>query len=209
MFTLYTAPGSCGLASHIALEESGLPFEAKILDLAAGDQRKAEYLAINPKGRVPALVTTSGVLTESPAILSYIAAMATAVQLAPKDDAFAMAALQSFNAYIASTVHVAHAHGRRGSRWADAPEAIAAMQTKVAENMRAAFRYIEDEYLKGEWAMGYAYTVADPYLFTMSGWLKGDGVDIAEFPKVADHHARMRARPAVQRALAAERAGKA
>lgn len=205
MLTLYTARGSCGTASHIALEESGLPFEVRLLDLAAGDQRHPDYLKINPKGRVPALITSSGILTESPAILSYIAAMATAVQLAPKDDPFALAALHSFNAYIASTVHVAHAHGRRGSRWADGPEAIAAMQAKVTENMRACFLLIEDEYLKGEWVMGSAYTIADPYLFTMAGWLKGDGVDIAEFPKVADHYARMLQRPAVQRALATER----
>ena len=79
------------------------------------------------------------------------------------------------------------------------------MQAKVAENMRASFLLIEDEYLKGEWVMGSAYTVADPYLFTVAGWLKGDGVDIADFPKVAEHHARMLERPAVQRALAVER----
>ncbi|MCA0258058.1 MAG: glutathione S-transferase N-terminal domain-containing protein [Proteobacteria bacterium] len=204
MLTLFTAKGSCGRASHIALEESGLAFEVQVIDLAHGDQRAPEYLTINPKGRVPALITTSGVLTESPAILFYIASMATAVNLMPKDDPFALAALQSFNAYIASTVHVAHAHGRRASRWADAPQAIASMQAKVAENMTACFRHIETNYLFGEWVMGSAYTIADPYLFTMSGWLKSDGVDIADFPKIADHYARMKERPAVRRALAAE-----
>lgn len=204
MLTLFTAKGSCGRASHIALEESGLAFEVQVIDLAHGDQRAPEYLTINPKGRVPALITTSGVLTESPAILFYIASMATAVNLMPKDDPFALAALQSFNAYIASTVHVAHAHGRRASRWADAPQAIASMQAKVAENMTACFRYIESNYLFGEWVMGSAYTIADPYLFTMAGWLKGDGVDIADFLKIADHYARMKERPAVRRALAAE-----
>ena len=101
-------------------------------------------------------------------------------------------------------VHVAHAHGRRASRWADAPQAIASMQAKVAENMTACFRYIESNYLFGEWVMGSAYTIADPYLFTMAGWLKSDGVDIADFPKIADHYARMKERPAVRRALAAE-----
>lgn len=205
MLTLYTAKGSCGTASHIALEESGLPYEAKLLNLGAGQQRDPDYLRINPKGRVPALITASGVLTENPAILFYIASMASAVDLLPKDDPFAVAAILSFNAYLSSTVHVAHAHGRRGSRWADAPEAIAAMQEKVAENMRASFLLIEDEYLKGEWVMGSGYTIADPYLFAVAGWLKGDGVDIEEFPKVAEHHARMLERPAVQKALAAER----
>jgi len=155
---------------------------------------------------VPALVTSSGVLTETPAILFYISRMATSAALAPVDDAFAMAALQSFNAYLASTVHVAHAHGRRGSRWADAPEAIASMQAKVAENMRECLRFIEEDYLTGEWVMGSAYSVADPYLFTVAGWLAGDGVDIAEFPKVAAHYQRMLARPAVIRALATEKA---
>lgn len=205
MLTLYTFPGSCSRASHIALEESGLDFDVRPLDFAQGEQRQPAYLAINPKGRVPALVTDQGVLTESPAILAYIAALAPAGLLAPVDP-FAFARMQAFNLYLASTVHVAHAHGRRAARWSDDAAAQASMAAKVTQNMRDCFALIEAD-LSGDWVMGDAYTVADPYLFTFAAWLESDGVDIAEFPKVNAHFDRMGRRPAVVRALQAEQTG--
>ena len=85
MFTLFYAPGACSLASHIALEEIGAPYEAHKLDLAAGDQAKAAYLAVNPRARVPALVTPGGALTESPAILRYLADLYPERALLPAD----------------------------------------------------------------------------------------------------------------------------
>lgn len=202
MLTLYTAPGSCSRASHIALEESGLQFDVHLVDFAKAEQRQPDFLAINPKGRVPALATDHGVLTESPAILAYIAALAPPGLLAPVDP-FDFARMQAFNLYLASTVHVAHAHGRRASRWSDDADAQASMAAKVTQNMRDGFTLIEAD-LTDEWAMGDRYTVADPYLFTFAGWLETDGVDIAEFPKVQAHFERMQQRPAVIRALAAE-----
>jgi glutathione S-transferase len=201
MLTLYTAPGSCSRASHIALEESGLEFGVHLMDFAKAEQRQPAFLAINPKGRVPALATDHGVLTESPAILTYIAALAPPGLLAPVDP-FTHARMQAFNLYLASTVHVAHAHGRRASRWSDDAAAQASMAAKVTQNMRDCFTLIEAG-LTGDWVMGDAYTVADPYLFTFAAWLDSDGVDIAEFPKVQAHFERMQARPAVIRALAA------
>ncbi|MFN7108419.1 MAG: glutathione S-transferase family protein [Brevundimonas sp.] len=202
MLTLYTSSGSCSRASHIALEESGLDFEVRLLDFSKAEQREPDYLAINPKGRVPALATDQGVLTESPAILAHIAALAPAGLLAPTDP-FAFARMQAFNLYLATTIHVAHAHGRRASRWSDDAAAQATMATKVTQNMRDGFALIEAD-LTGDWVMGDAYTVADPYLFTFAGWLETDGVDIAEFPRAQAHFERMQARPAVQRALAAK-----
>ena len=204
MLTLHTAPGSCSRASHIALEEAELDYQARYVDFARGDQRQPEFLAINPKGRVPALVTDRGVLTEGPAILAYVAALAPEARLAPTDP-FDFARMQAFNLYLATTIHVAHAHGRRAARWSDDPAAQASMAAKVSENMSAGFDLIEAG-LDGEWVMGDAYSVADPYLFVFSGWLAGDGVDIARFPKVADHFQRMARRPAVQRVLAWEAA---
>ena len=206
MLKLIYAPHSCALASHIALEEAGADYTAERISLADGDQRKPEYLAINPKGRVPALVTDEGVLTETPAILAYVAQRFPAARLAPIGDPFAFARLQAFNSYLCSTVHVAHAHKGRGTRWADDPAAIAEMKRKVPETVAACFDLIEREMIAGPWAMGEAYTIADPYLFTLSGWMAGDGVDIARFPRVADHRRRAGERPAVQRVLATEAA---
>lgn len=199
---LYFAPGTIALASHIALAEAGADYEAIALDFGQNEQRGEAYLAINPKGRVPALITDRGILTETPAILTFVAQSFPAARLAPLDDLFAFAELQSFLAYIASTVHVATAHYRRGSRWADQESSLADMREKVPQNTRDCCRLIEAEYLDGPWVMGADYTIADPYLFTITGWLSRFGIELTEFPKIAAHWQAMQARPAVRRALA-------
>lgn len=204
MLELYYAPGACSLAPHIALEEAGAVYEAISVNLARGAQTTPDFLGLNPKGRVPVLVTDQGVLTENPAILMYIAMTWPQAVLAPLNDPFELARVQSFNAYLSSTVHVAHAHGPRGSRWADQPASLADMKQKVPQNMKASFAYIENECFKGPWVMGQTYTICDAYLFTIASWLESDGVDAALFPKVLDHRNRMRERPAVKRVLARE-----
>ena len=202
MLKLYFAPGTIARASHIALAESGADYEAIRLDFSVDQQRSADYLAINPKGRVPALVTERGVLSETPAILTYIALRFPQARLAPVDDVFALSALQSFMAYLASTMHVATAHFRRGSRWATQETSFEDMRAKVPENTRACCRLVEDEYFKGgSWVMGADYSLADPYLYTISGWLHRFGIALEEFPKIAAHAAAMEQRPAVQRVL--------
>lgn len=203
---LYYARGTCALASHIALEEAGAAYEAVPVDFAANAQRSEDYLALNPKGRVPALVTDAGVITETPAILAFIAQTHPQAGLAPLDDPFAFARLQAFNSYLCSTVHPAHAHFRRGYRWADEESSFADMRRKVPQTMADCFALIEAQMLRGAWVMGETYSVADPYLFTIAGWLEGDGVDIGRFPKVAGHYERMGERAAVRKVLAEEAA---
>lgn len=204
MLKLYYAPRTCALASHIALEESGAAYETARLDFGDNDQRKPGYLKVNPKGRVPALATDKGIITETPAILAYIAQSFPDAKLAPLNDPFAFACVQAFISYICSTVHVAHAHRMRAYRWADDPVAIAAMQKKVPQSVGAAYALIEDGMLAGPWVMGETYSICDPYLFTVSQWLEGDGVDLSRLPKVIDHRRRMSERPAVRRAIADE-----
>ncbi|RPI45655.1 MAG: glutathione S-transferase family protein [Betaproteobacteria bacterium] len=206
MLTLYYARGTCALASHIGLEEAGAAYDAVRLDFSQGDQRKPEYLAVNPKARVPALVTDRGVLTETPAILVYIAQSFPAAKLAPIDDPFALAQAQAFNSYLCSTVHVAHAHRPRGSRWADDPAALEAMKRKVPQNMTECFELIERTMFVGPWVMGETYSICDPYLFTVAGWLEADGVDMARLPKTLAHRAQMMARPAVAKVVSAQAA---
>lgn len=195
----YYSPRSCALASHIVLEHVGADFEAIRLDFQANQQRSAEYLAINAKGRVPALVTERGVITETPAILLYLAQTHPQSGVAPLDDPFALAELQAVNSWFCSTVHVAHAHGTRGARWADDASALQAMKAKVAQNMTDCFDWIERELLRGPWVMGKDFSVADPYLFTLTIWLMQNGVELARFPRVADHYQRMLTLPAVQK----------
>ena len=204
MLKFYYAPHTCALASHIALEEAGADFEMVRINFSTIEQRSAGYLRINPKGRVPSLLTPRGILTETPAILAFIAQSMPEAALAPLDDAFSFARVQEFNAYLCSTVHVAHAHRMRGERWADDPSAIAAMQRKVPQTVTACFDLIERGMFVGPWVMGDAYSICDPYLFTLTQWWDADGVNSTRLPKLQDHSRRMRQRSAVVRALAAE-----
>jgi glutathione S-transferase len=206
MLKLFYAPDTCALASHIVLEEIGADYETGRIDFARAEQRQPEYLAVNSKGRVPSLVTEHGILTETPAILAFLAQSFPAAGLAPIGDPFAFARIQAFNSYLCSTAHVAHAHRMRGHRWADDPEAIEAMQRKVPQSVGDAFALIESGMLEGPWVMGGTYTICDPYLFTLAQWLEADGADLGRLPRVLDHRDRAAARPATQRAISQERA---
>src|SRR5258705_4117765 len=127
MFKLYYAPGTCALASHIALEEAGASYTAERLDFKNGQQTTPQYLAINPKGRVPALVTDRGTLTETPAILAYIAQSFPQAKLMP-DDPFVFAQAQSFNSCLCPTRHVNHPLKGHGYRCPVAESSFADMQ---------------------------------------------------------------------------------
>ena len=193
---LFYAPNSIALASMIVLEETGVGYEPVRLDFKASEQRGPEYLALNPKGRVPALVTDQGILTETPAILSYLAGLHG---LKPSDP-FRAGQVEEWNAYLCSTVHVSHAHLRRGHRWSDDQVVIEGMKAKVAKNMSDHFAYLEGRFI-GPFVFGEKFTTSDAYTFTIAGWLERDGADIRDFPKIEAHFARMSARPSVQRAL--------
>jgi glutathione S-transferase len=206
MYKLYYAPGTCALASHIALEEAGADYSATRLDFKANQQQSPDYLKINAKGRVPALVTDKGVITETPAILAYIAQVFPKAKLAPLDDPFAFAQVQSFNNYLCATVHVAHAHKGRGYRWATQESSFADMKSMVPKSMAGAFDLIEKGMLKGPWVMGEQYTVCDCYLYTISLWLEGDSVDLKALPRVSEHMKRMADRPAVKKVMGDQQA---
>ena len=204
MIKLFYAPHTCSLATHIALEDAAAEYATVRINFADDEQRKPAYLAVNPKGRVPALVTDRGNLTETPAMLAFIAQSFPRAQLAPLDDPFLFAEVQAFNSYLCATLHVAHSHRMRGNRWADDPAAITAMQRKVPESVSACYDLIEENMLRGPWVMGESYTICDPYLFTMAQWLEQDGVDPSRIPKVISHRRRMSERPEVQKAIAEE-----
>src|ERR1700728_3394514 len=148
VFTFYYEVNTCSLASHIALLEAGAEYKAARIRFEGDQQRKPDYLAVNPKGRVPALVTDRGILTETPAILAYIAQSFPKAKLAPIDDPFGFAEVQAFNSYLCSTVHINHAHRPRGTRWADDPAALEAMKKKVPETIAVCFDLIESKMMK-------------------------------------------------------------
>ena len=204
MLKLYYATDTCSLASMIALEDAGADYETVKIDFAAKQQLAPEYLGINARARVPAVITERGILTETPAILAYIAQRFPEAGIAPLSDPFAFAQAQEFNSYICSTLHVAHAHRMRGYRWADDPAAIEEMQRKAPEAVAGCYVPIEDGMLRGPWVLGETYSICDGYLFTVSRWLEDDKVDTGRFPRILAHRNRMAERLEVKAALAKE-----
>ena len=201
MISLYYSPNSCALASHILLEEVGANYSVIEINFHKNEQRKSNYLSVNAKGRVPALLTEEGVLTETPAILLYIAQKYPQKKMAPLNNIYQLAKAQEFNSYLCSTAHVAHAHLSRGSRWADDPAAIAAMTAKVPETVGACFSFLETGMSDSPWVLGDDYSICDPYLFTITRWLKRDGVDRKNFPRIDAHYQRMKGRIAVKNVI--------
>lgn len=197
MLTLYYAPRTIAVATAITLHEASVPFELVQLDFAGAEQTRPEYLATNPKGRVPTLVTEHGNLTETGALLEYINAISPQAGLVPTDP-FRAAKMREVMYYLASTMHVNHAHKMRGSRWAKQQGSFDDMAAMVPENMTACATHIQDHALTGPFVVGETISLADPYLFVICTWLAGDGVDMAAFPKITDFMAIMENRPSVQ-----------
>lgn len=198
MLTLHYAPQTISIAVAITLEEVGLAYDAVAVDFASGAQAKEPYLSVNPKGRVPALVTAAGTLTETGAILEFIAE--TSGQLIP-DTPMATARMREVMFYLASTMHVNHAHKMRGHRWADQQSSFDDMTAKVPETMAASCVYLE-EMLALDPFVTKDFSLADPYLFMVLSWVPGDGVDLAAYPKLSAFVDMMKTRPSVQAVIA-------
>ncbi len=194
---LYYSPRSCAFAPHILLYDADANFDVIKINFDKNEQNSTDYLKVNPKGRVPALLTSKGLITETPAILLYIAQTHPNKKLAPSDT-FLLAQAQAFNMFLASTVHVAHSHKHRGHRWVNDTYAEKAMTAKVLENMTECAEIIEEHYLQGPYVLGQKYSMCDPYLALIFRWLHADGVAIQNFPKLCKHDELMRTRRSVQ-----------
>ena len=196
---LYFAPNTISIASVIALYEAGIAFDPVRVDFASGEQTKPAYHAINPKGRVPALVTDRGILTETGAILEFIAETAPSASLVPSDP-WDAAQMRSAMFFLASTMHVNHAHKMRGHRWSDDEAARKTMTAKVPQTMTESCAFVEENILtKGPFVMGEDFTIADPYLYVVCSWLEGDGVAVSTFPRIVAFRAAMQERASVKR----------
>jgi glutathione S-transferase len=165
MLRLHHAPLACSLASRLALVESGLEHEIAFVDTARGEQKSAAYLAINPRGQVPALETDYGVLTESTAILPYIADLAPAKQLLPRAGTFARGQAQAWLSFLSSTLHVSLARAMFPPPGCDNPEAQAAALAKVT----LAYQDV-DAHLAGRDHLLDAFSVCDLYLLVFGLW---------------------------------------
>jgi len=198
MVKLFWAANTIASASAIALNEGGVHWEGVEIDFRTAEQTKPEYLAINPKGRVPALSTPEGILTETGAILEYIAAT-YAPGLVPADPLHA-ARMRELMYYITTTMHVSHAHRMRGLRWARMETSHKDMQSMVTENMAAGCAFLEAQ-VTGPFFFGGDLTLAECWVYPVLRFLPGDGVAITDYPKLAALQAAMEARASVKAIL--------
>lgn len=200
---LYYAPGACSLASHIALEEVGIPYETQRLNLAEGDQRKPEYLAINPRGRVPSLVVDGQVLTENVGIMSFVAGGFGHGKIWPKDT-WEQAKCLSSMAWLSNTVHPAYGHIVRTQRYADDAQAQEAVKAKGKSNYQDCLQEI-DRLLDGHrWSIGERYSVVDGYLLVFYRWGNRGGFPVRSLPNYTRVMNQVMARAAVKKVMADE-----
>lgn len=192
MLKLHYAPRTISVAVAIALEETGTPYEAVRVDFAASEQTKPAYREINPKGRVPAVETPHGVLTETPAIIEYVAPT-----LVP-DDPFAAAKMRELISFLNATMHPHHAHGIRGERWADEPSSFADMKRKMPVRMAECAAHLEETLPHMPFETGALAVLSDAYLYVVLTWLAGDGVNIENYPRLAAFQHKMNTRASVQ-----------
>jgi glutathione S-transferase len=204
MITLYYSPGACSLAPHIVLEETGAPFEAKRVMIAEGEHRRPEFLAINPHGRVPALRDGDFTLTEGPAILSWLGHRFPEAGLLDLARVDMLGRTQELLNFFSSSVHTAFAQVWRAERFADGEAARAEVAAVGRRAVESYFAELEEVARDGRWAVGGAYSIADPYLLVFYRWGTRIGLDMTGWPGWTAHKDAMLARPAVRRALATE-----
>lgn len=203
---LYYSPRACSLACHIALEESGLKFEARRIRLRAGEHHTDAYKAVNPWGKIPALQIGDEVLTEAHAILTYIAGAAPEAQLLPRDGTLARARAHEWMNFLSSTLHIAYRPLFKPNTLLDEPGMAPRLRAFGLPKLGDTLLEV-DRRLKGrQWALGDAYSVCDPYLLVFYIWSQredvvGDMPDLPHYRAVAE---RVLARDAARRALARE-----
>lgn len=216
MYRLYYSPGACSMAAHIVLEEIGEPYELELISSSGVREGKMtatpEYKAINPKGRVPALLGVPGriggaenLLTELHAILMYLARTNVSAELLPADSAGEARCIEWMN-WLASNVH-AMAYGQiwRTQRFVADEKYFPAVRAKGEQTVREQYAYIESLLADGRnWAVPSGYTVVDPYLLVFYYWGQRVGLDMPGYSAWTHLTKRVVARPAVQRVLANE-----
>lgn len=206
---LYYAPGACSLAALSALEASGADFEPIRLILADGEQRSPDYLCVNPRGRVPTLVLESGqVVTETIAILTYVAHRYPEAQLLPFQDLGHLARAFELMSWFASGAHVSIAQIWRGDRFTDEEPVKAALRVSGLNNALKAFDELEAicQAERGDWILGDQFSVLDPYALVFWRWARRLEADTAAYPAWSEKSARALAHPAVKAAIARETA---
>ena len=204
MIKLHYSPGACSLAPHIALEETGAEFEARRVAIAEGDNRKPDYLAVNPHGFVPALEADGEAITENVAVLTYIASRFPEARLLPFEDPIALARALSRMAFLSSSVHIAFAQLWRPGRFTADESVHRQIIAGGRERILRYFAEIDARLSESAWLAGDEMTLADPAVLVFFRWGNRIGLDMSCYPHWTAHSRRRLERPAVRRALARE-----
>ena len=202
---LYYAPTACSMAPHIALEEIGVPFEPRRIDLAKGEQSSADFLALSPLGRVPTLIVDGEAVTEVPALLTYIAGLKPEAGMIPPARTLANARCFEWLGFLSSSLHVAYAQFRRPQRFLEEGSQCRDELTGQGRVNTIRFYREVERRLSGGWAAGDSYSIADINLFPFFTWAWRLEFDVRkECPKWATLFDRLKERPAVKRAVERE-----
>lgn len=201
MLTLYYAPGTCSLVTHVALHEAGAEHDARRIDLMKGEHRTPEYLAINPHGRVPALVTDQGTITENLAILGFIADSFGAPGSIPRGDAFQTAKAMQLLTWLSGTVHgTAFGALFRPARFTADETLHAGIKEGAHANLTSQFVELDDLCGSG-WLTGDEFTAADSYAAVFYRWARGAKFDLTLYPRWAALVGRVVERPSFIKAI--------
>ena len=203
MLTLYFSPGACSLASHIGLEETGAPYEAKPILLAKGQQRTEEYQKINPRGKVPALSVDGKILVENTAILTYLARRFPEKKLMPTDPSEEARGIGTM-CWFSSIVHPSYQRVNRPERFAEGEAAHAGVKENGRKSFWANCQEIDSMFRGNEWIMGNEYTLVDPYALVFYGWGVRGGFPMKELSAYTAWQERMMKRPTVKKTVDAE-----
>ena len=203
MLKLYYSPGACSLVPHIALEEAGAEYELVKVALLEGEQLKPDYLAVNPHGRVPAIATDRGVITENVAVINFIADQFRCEGSVPREDHYAAAKCNELLAWFATNVHIAFAQVWRAVRFTADESVWPAIEAGGREMLAGQFAEI-DGLCGDDWLVPGRFSGADGYALTFFRWGKRINFDMSRYPRWAALVGRALDRPAVQRAVARE-----
>lgn len=203
--TLYYSPGACSFAPHVILNEIGEPFELKKFSTAERANYSPEYLKVNPKARIPALVINDFVITENPAILTFLGRCFPNAGVYPSDASEAEARCLEQLAWCSNTVHVAFAQIFRPYRYVPSEESFPPIQESGHTNYQQCLSLMEEALQQQEYAVGNQFTVVDPVWLIFHRWGNRTGYDMkANYPALSAYAERLNHRPSVQKALEVE-----
>lgn len=205
MYTLFAAPGSCSRVPLITLEEAQVPFELRLVRFLRGEHKQAEYLAMNPKGKVPCLVTKDGPITENIAIARFLADQHDGL-LPVANTPIENARITADLAFCGTTLHPLVSRMRVPMFMADGKDAIASVKAKAIDAMHPMARVVEDQLGQSEWWYGDDWSIVDAYIYWVFFRIIGVGFPTEAYPAWSDHARRMANRPSVKRALGKEAA---